>query len=72
MIKALLCIRQESMDCLEELSGAEKPDELQESLEAGASGPLTQSDPEIEVKQDIPVDVGYGEDSDNQMKLGGS
>ena len=54
----------------EELTGAEKPDGLLESLEAGASGLLTQS--EIEVKPDIPVDVGYGEDSDNQMELGGS
>ena len=62
-VKALLCKRQELMDWLEETTGAEKPDGLLESPEAGASGLLTQS--EIEVKPDIPVDVGYGEDSDN-------
>ena len=61
-VKALLCKRHE-LDCLEETTGAEKPDGLLESPEAGASGLLTQS--EIEVKPDIPVDVGYGEDSDN-------
>ena len=60
------------MDCLEELAGAEKPDGLLESPEVGDSGLLTQSDSEIEVKPDIPVDVGYGEDSGNQMELGGS
>ena len=61
-VKALLCRRQE-LDCLEETTGAEKPDGLLESPEAGASSLLTQS--EIEVKPDIPVDVGYGEDFDN-------
>ena len=70
-VKALLCRRQE-LDWLEELTGAEKPDGLLESPEVGASVLLTQSDSEIEVKPDIPVDVGYGEDSDNQMELGGS
>ena len=43
----------------------EKRDGLLESPEVGAIGLLTQSDSEIEVKPDIPVDVGYGEDSDN-------
>ena len=71
-VKALLCKRQELIDWLEETTGAEKPDGLLESPEAGASILLTQSDSEIEVKPDIPVDVGYGEDSDNQMELGGS
>ena len=61
---ALLCRRQE-LDCLEELTGAEKPEGLLESPEDDASVLLTQSDSEIEVKPDIPVDVGYGEDSDN-------
>ena len=61
-VKALLCKWQE-LDWLEELTGAEKPDGLLESPEADASGLLTQS--EIEVKPDIPVDVGYGKDSDN-------
>ena len=61
-VKAFLCRRQE-LDWLEETTGAEKPDGLLESPEAGASGLLTQS--EIEVKPDMPVDVGYGEDSDN-------
>ena len=70
-VKALLCRRLE-LDWLEELTGAEKPDGLLESPEVGASVLLTQSDSEIEVKPDIPVDVGYGEDSDNQMELGGS
>ena len=70
-VKALLCRRHE-LDCLEEMTGAEKPEGLLESPEAGASGLLTQSDSEIEVKPDIPVDVGYGEDSNNQMELGGS
>ena len=60
-VKALLCKRQELMDWLEETTGAEKPDGLLESPEAGASILLTQS--EIEVKPDIPVDVGYGEDN---------
>ena len=69
-VKALLCKRQELIDWLEETTGAEKPDGLLESPEDGASGLLTQS--EIEVKPDIPVDVGYGEDSDKQMELGGS
>ena len=70
-VKALLCWRQE-LDWLKELTGAEKPEGLLESLEDDASVLLTQSDSEIEVKPDIPVDVGYGEDSDNQMELGGS
>ena len=60
------------MDCLEKLTGAENPEGLLESPEDDASVLLTQSDSEIEVKPDIPVDVGYGEDSDNQMELGGS
>ena len=71
-VKALLCRRQELMDCLEEMTGTEKPDGLLESPEVDASVLLTQSDSEIEVKPDIPVYVGYGEDSDNQMELGGS
>ena len=70
-VKALLCRRLE-LDCLEELTGAEKPEGLLESPEDDASVLLTQSDSEIEVKPDIPVDVGYGEDSDNWMELGGS
>ena len=69
-VKALLCKWQELMDCFEETTGAEKPDGLLESPEAGASDLLIQS--EIEVKPDIPVDIGYGEDSDNQMEFGGS
>ena len=68
-VKALLCRRQE-LDCLEVLTGTEKPEGLLESPEDDASVLLTQSD--SEVKPDIPVDVGYGEDSDNQMELGGS
>ena len=64
-IEALLCRRQELMDWLEELTGTEKLDGLLESLEAGTSGPLTQSDSEIEDKPDIPVDVRNGEDFDN-------
>ena len=64
-VKALLCKRQELINWLEETTGAEKPDGLLESSEADASVLLTQSDSEIEVKPDIPVDVGYGEDSDN-------
>ena len=63
-VKALLCRRQE-LDCLEELTGAEKSEGLLESPEDDASILLTQSDSEIEVKPDIPVDLGYGEDSDN-------
>ena len=63
-VKALLC-RQQELDCLEELTGAEKPEGLLESPEDDASVLRTQSDSEIEVKPDIPVDVGYGEDSDN-------
>ena len=63
-VKALLCCRQE-LDWLEELTGAEKPEGLLESPEDDASVLLTQSDSEIKVKPDIPVDVGYGEDSDN-------
>ena len=63
-VKALLC-RQQELDCLEELTGAEKPEGLLESLEDDASVLLTQSESEIEVKPDIPVDVGYGKDSDN-------
>ena len=70
-VKAMLCRRQE-LDCLEELTGPEKPEGLLESPEDDASVLLTQSDSEIEVKPDIPVDVGYGEDSDNWMELGGS
>ena len=70
-VKALLC-RWQEMDCLEELTGAEKPEGLLESPEDDASVLLTQSDSEMEVKLDIPVDVWYGEDSDNQMELGGS
>ena len=62
-VKALLCRRQELMDWLEETTGPEKPDGLLESPEAGASSLLTQS--EIEVKPDVPVDVGYEEDSYN-------
>ena len=53
------------IDCLEELTGAEKPEGLLESPEDDASVLLTQSDSEVEVKPDIPVDVGYGEDSGN-------
>ena len=64
-VKSLLCKRQELINWLEETTGAEKPDGLLESPEADASVLLTQSDSEIEVKPDIPVDVGYGEDSDN-------
>ena len=37
-----------------------------------ASSLLTQSDSEIEVNLDIPVHIGYGDYSDNQMELGGS
>ena len=57
-VKALLCRGQE-LDCLEELTGAEKPEGLLESPEDDASVLLTQSDSEIEVTPDIPVDVGY-------------
>ena len=67
-VKALLCRRLE-LDWLEELTGTEKPEGLLESPEDDASVLLTQSDSEIEVKPDIPVNVGYG---DNQMELGGS
>ena len=72
VIKALLCRWQELMDCLEELTGAEKTDGLLDSPEAGARGLLTQSESEKKDNPDIPVDVGYGEHSDNQMELGGS
>ena len=47
--KALLC-RRLKLDCLEELTGAEKPEGLLESPEDDASVLLTQSDSEIEVK----------------------
>ena len=55
-VKALLCRRPE-LDCLEELTGAEKPEGLLKSPEDDASVLPTQSDSEIEVKPDIPVEV---------------
>ena len=55
---------------LEELTGGETRDGLLESPERGRSSLLTQLG--NDVKLDIAVDVGYGDESGNQVELGGS